>query len=402
MAHYFLFPEQDTAIYSHPTRAILNTGIDEILTLEDEQSNTDLNFYPSRILIQFKQNEINDIIQNKVNTNTFSASLNLFQTEHRDLSVNQHIQVRPIAESWTNGTGRYDNTPRVSDGCSWIYRNGSPDAISNDPLGDKWQTHSFDFGVTASYIDASPGGTSFYFDTSPIINTGFNVSRSYGYNDDLDLSLDLTTPVLKHISNSLFNSAYPEGIENNGFLIKRSSSQEFTAIDDGELNYFSMDTHTIFPPHLDISWDDSVYEPLGPEGLAINTTSTNTRIKSTGECYVTLRNNKEKFRTSEEYKFRLNVRELYPTRKFTTTSNFLDVNYFTSKSFYSLVDYATEEIIIPFDEESKLSADAEGMHFKIYMNGLQEERYYKLLFKHENNDGIQVYDDNYYFKVVKT
>ena len=36
------------------------------------------------------------------------------------------------------------------------------------------------------------------------------------------------------------------------------------------------------------------------------------------------------------------------------------------------------------------------------MQGLQEERYYKFLFKHENNDGIQVYDDNYYFKVVKT
>ena len=115
-----------------------------------------------------------------------------------------------------------------------------------------------------------------------------------------------------------------------------------------------------------------------------------------------IRNNKEKFRTSEEYKFRLNVRELYPTRRFVTSSNFLDVKYFTSKSFYSLVDYATEEVLIPFGEESKLSADSEGMHFKIYMNGLQEERYYKLLFKHENNDGIQVYDDDYYFKVVKT
>jgi hypothetical protein len=154
-----------------------------------------------------------------------------------------------------------------------------------------------------------------------------------------------------------------------------------------------MDTHTIFPPFLDISWDDSIYD---------TGSATNDKVKSTGECYVTLRNNKEKFRTSEEYKFRLNVRDLYPTRKFTTTSNFLDVKYFTSRSFYSLVDYATEEVLIPFGEESKLSADAEGMHFKIYMNGLQEERYYKLLFKHENNDGIQVYDDNYYFKVVKT
>ena len=66
------------------------------------------------------------------------------------------------------------------------------------------------------------------------------------------------------------------------------------------------------------------------------------------------------------------------------------------------MDYATEETLIPFGEESKLSADTEGMHFKLYMQGLQEERYYKLLFKHENNDGIQVYDDDYYFKVVKT
>ena len=390
MAHYFIFPEKDTTIFSHPTRAILNTGIDEILTLQDEESNTDLNFYPSRILIQFKQNELDNLTQDIVN-GPFSASLKLFQTEHRELSINQNIEVRPISESWTNGTGRFSNQPIISDGCSWLYRNGSPDAISNDVLGDKWATGSFAAGVTASFIEASPGGTNFYFDNG--FNTGFNVDRTYGYNDDLDLSLDITAPVLKHTSHSLFDSSYPTGIKNNGFLIKRADSQEHTAIDDGELNYFSMDTHTIFPPFLDISWDDSIYD---------TNFATDNNIKKTGECYVTLRNNKEKFRTSEEYKFRLNIRELYPTRRFVTSSNFLDVNYFTSRSFYSLVDYATEEVLIPFGEESKLSADAEGMHFKIYMNGLQEERYYKLLFKHENNDGIQVYDDNYYFKVVKS
>ena len=54
MAHYFIFPEKDTTIYSHPTHQSTNTGIDEILTLRDEQSFTDNNYYPSRILIQFK------------------------------------------------------------------------------------------------------------------------------------------------------------------------------------------------------------------------------------------------------------------------------------------------------------------------------------------------------------
>ena len=33
---------------------------------------------------------------------------------------------------------------------------------------------------------------------------------------------------------------------------------------------------------------------------------------------------------------------------------------------------------------------------------LSAKKNYKLLFKHENDDGIRVYDDNYYFKVVKS
>jgi hypothetical protein len=378
MAHYFLFPEKDATIYAHPTRNTTNTGIDEILSIKDEESFTDLNFHPSRILIQFKQSEIDNVINNII-TGSISASLKLFQTEHVELSVDQHFEIFPLAESWVNGTGRLDNVPAITNGCSWQYRDGSPNAIST----------GFISGVTASYSSSNEGGGAWY------TGSGFQTNRSYGFNDDLDIELDITSPIIKHYSSSTFSSGYPEGIINNGFILKRSESQEFTAIDDGELNFFSMDTHTIFPPFLDISWDDSEYD-REKHGISDN------QIKTSGECYVTLRNNKEKFRTSEEYKFRLNIRELYPTRRFVTSSNFLDVNYFTSRSFYSLVDYATEEVLIPFGEESKLSADAEGMHFKIYMNGLQEERYYKLLFKHENNDGVQIYDDNYYFKVVKS
>ena len=35
------------------------------------------------------------------------------------------------------------------------------------------------------------------------------------------------------------------------------------------------------------------------------------------------------------------------------------------------------------------------------MGGLQPERYYRVLFKNKNNDGTVVYDDKYYFKVVR-
>ena len=391
MAHYFIFPEKDTTIYAHPTRTILNTGIDEILTLRDEESFSDLNYYPSRMLIQFKQSEINDVLISKVSTEPtnglFSASLNLFQTEHKELSINQNLEVFPISGSWNNGTGRFNNIPTISDGVSWLYIDGSPDAISNDDLGTKWATASLNTGVTSSFIAASPGGGTWY------TGSGFEVTRSYGYGDDLDLSFDITAPIVKFYVYHALNNFGGGGIPNDGFILKRANSQEFTAVDDGELNFFSMDTHTIFPPYLDISWDDSLYD---------TSSATDNTILKTGEIYTTFKNNKGSYKTIEEPKFRLNVRELYPTRKFVTSSNFLDVKHFTSKSYYSLVDYATEETLIPFSEESKLSADSEGMYFKMYMNGLQEERYYKFLFKHENDDGIQVYDNDYYFKVVKT
>ena len=35
------------------------------------------------------------------------------------------------------------------------------------------------------------------------------------------------------------------------------------------------------------------------------------------------------------------------------------------------------------------------------MKGLQPERYYRLLFKHINTEGTTIYDNKYYFKVVR-
>ena len=54
-----------------------------------------------------------------------------------------------------------------------------------------------------------------------------------------------------------------------------------------------------------------------------------------------------------------------------------------------------------FDEYTKLSADINGMYFKLYMKGLQPERYYRLLFKHTHNEGTTIYDNDYFFKVVR-
>ena len=62
MAYYFLFPEKDATIYSHPDRKGMNTGHDEILEIVKEKGSSDSLYYPSRVLIKFKDEEIQNRI----------------------------------------------------------------------------------------------------------------------------------------------------------------------------------------------------------------------------------------------------------------------------------------------------------------------------------------------------
>ena len=77
MAYYFLFPEKDSTIYSHPFRQDLNTGIEEALELASELDNTGSLYYPSRFLVQFNDDEIKSVLNDKV-SGVFSSSINIF------------------------------------------------------------------------------------------------------------------------------------------------------------------------------------------------------------------------------------------------------------------------------------------------------------------------------------
>ena len=202
--------------------------------------------------------------------------------------------------------------------------------------------------------------------------------------------MDVTDIVTKWSASLFVGQTYPTGITNNGFIIKHPDSVEVnTSSSFGEMQYFSVDTHTIFPPKLTFKWDDSIHNK---QLLA----------KQEGELNVSLYRNKEEFNQNDEALLRIHVRDKYPTRTFSKTSNYLDVGYFTTSSHYSIRDANSEEEVIPFDDNfTKMSADTEGMYFKIYMKGLQPERYYRILFKNKNNEGTTIYDNDYFFKVVR-
>ena len=116
---------------------------------------------------------------------------------------------------------------------------------------------------------------------------------------------------------------------------------------------------------------------------------------------MSLAENPGMFNINSINRFRLNVSPMYPPRTFQTSSFYLGKNFLPTASFYALKDLDTDEYVIDFDTTyTKISADADSNYFDIYMNGLEPERYYKLLIKTSIDGSTRIYDDNYYFKII--
>ena len=413
MAYYSIFPEKDTTIYSHPDRKNMNTGKDEILELVEEKLSTSTNsFFSSRILIRFKNEEIKDVIQTKltgvakeVNTSNVKVCLELFSTEHKNLAKDHIVEVYALSESmaWEEGTQRYDANPpstttgsfQAANGATWIYRNES--------TGSAWPTGS---GVGGGQYPAWVDGTETEYSSGTEFPAGggvwytglgggamatadFKATNDFFAEDNLDLNLNVTTLIQKFSASYYQGAAFPTGVVNNGFIIKKPTLTELDNFGSGYLSYFSSNTHTIYPPKLTFKWDDSSYNPSGS-------------ILNSGDIFLSLYNNKAEFQRKSKQRFRLTVRKRYPNRAFVTTSNYLNTAYLPESSYYSVRDAETDEVIIPFDTEyTKLSADSTGMYFDLFMEGFQPERYYKLMFRSDNNEGTQIFDEDYFFKIIR-
>jgi hypothetical protein len=358
MAIYKIFPDKDASIYS--SYPIKNTGLDEILDLSiyDSISNTG---EVSRILISFTNSEIQDILTNKIASSNYKAYLKLFLANANEIPLNYTIYCHPISGSWNMGTGRAANIPSTTNGVSWKYR---------DNISGSIFTASF-AGTTSGYNENNIGGGVWY------TSSNFTATQSFTYTTDKDIELDVT--------NTISSNFYQ-----NGFIIKHSSSLEFTTNSFFETKYFSVDTHTIYPPCLEFRWNDFIY----------NTGSLST-ITSTNPI-ITLANNKGEFQIDSVNRFRVNVRDQYPARSFQTSSIYLNNKILPTSSYYAIKDIKTDEFIIDFDTTfTKLSCDSSGNYFDLYINGLQPERYYQVLVKTIISGSTIVVEDNNYFKVIQ-
>lgn len=382
MAIYKLFPSQDASIYSfYPT---MNTGIDPIL----EVGNINININPLpqvfRSLIKFDQDEINDLIENTISGSNYKTNLKLFIAEAQGIIFDTNIEVFPLSGSWENGNGTYLDSPYTTNGVSWKFQNyldgesWPVDILNLDPYVNLYYSSSFLEG----------GGTWFTGSNDPF-NINLHVTQSFKLRGDKDLNVDVTDIVNVWVSSSLGITPYTP-ILNQGFIIKFEDTIEFNknpAIQP-VLQFYSVDTNTIYPPILEFKWDDSYYSSSLP-------------IIPDESVYVSLDYNQGKFYNDSINKFRLNVRPKYPPKTYQTSSVYTNNYKLPETSYYAIKDLDTNEYVIDFDENfTKISCDNEGNYFTLYMNGLQPERNYKILIKTIINNNILILDNHYTFKII--
>lgn len=367
MAIFRIFPEKDATIYSEiPTS---NTGKDEILEVGgyNDPSGTGRT---ARTLTQFSTNDIKNTIDSKIGNNSFKSYLKLYLAEAGELPVDFKVYSYPVYESWENGIGKYGDIPVDTSGVSWAYRS------SNST--NSWTISNFPVNVTGSFIDSQLGGGSWLTGSN---GSNLEASQSFSINSDKDLQIDVTPTVL------LF---YSESISNNGFLIKLEDQYEFQTTSSIRLKYFGGDTNTIYPPYLEFRWDDSTYDT---GSLSVLSTSTSNII---------VKNNKGKYIDEGKQRFRLAAKPTYPTRTFTTSSIYLTSYALPVNSYWALKDEHSEEMIVNFDTEyTKISCDSNGPYFDVYMDGLEPERYYRILIKTELDGSTTVVDDKNIFKIIR-
>ena len=236
MAVYKLFSEKDTTILSqYPAQ---NTGRDEILDISNYNG---ININSSaagdlpavaRSLVQFKQSTIDDIVDNTIGSSNYKANLKLFLANAENAPLDYEIYAYPVSGAWDMGTGRTSDSPKTEDGCCWGFRGASG--------SNAWTASAFTNFVTASYGTAVGGGN--WYTGSTTVNP--EASQSFTYTSDKDISLDVTNAV------KLWTAA---SFSNDGFIVKLGDEHEF--VDEYvETQYFSMDTHTIYPPKLNLQF----------------------------------------------------------------------------------------------------------------------------------------------------
>lgn len=387
------YAEKDATLYEHEPNG--NTGLDEILEI-GKRYDVGGNIKKSRSLLQFDMSELAPVIAKyNIDLSQCKAVLQLYTTHAKNLPGQYTIEAKVAGQDWQNGTG-FEASPTL-DGCSWNlpavswsmdtasganWISGSQNVIINNSTLKVAGT-----GYGGSWIEEVVGTSGVFdlanFNQNFFAQGGLN-TQDNGSLQPTDIAIDVTQAVQMWI-----NGSGGHVIPNNGFLIKMADVDEQNTATAGYIRYFSRETHTIYVPKLILYWNNSSF----------NTGSLSQVSTESFNIYTDM---KPSYKDTEIAKIRIYSRDKYPRKSPTNLAPYETVKYLPGSTYYSLVDAATDETIIPYDDiYTRVSCDATSNFIHVDMNGFMPERNYRLQLKIVDGFIEQYIDDQIYFKVTR-
>jgi len=381
--HHFIFPSKDTWISSGSSTITgesfkdQNFGRDQILEVKKEFYNNSFN-YPTRALVQFSGTEFTELSKSivdgtipKPQTGSLAGSkfyLRLYEAEGNAEFIDQTfaLKIQPISQSWQEGTGKFGDNPKNTNGCSWENKRNSINSTAQT-----WDT---------------PG-----VDVLSVSQSTFTINDG----DSPDVNVEVTNMV-----NMWLEEQSTKG--NQGMLIRFDGASEINETVFAHMKFFSRNTHTIFSPRLEVRWDDSSFDS------SVTSSMNELTMSGLADNFLYMKGLREEYKVGERVKFRVGARKRYIQKTFTNSVQTVTGSFITQGSgSYAIKDVATDEFIVPFEDNqdvsyTKLSLDGDSNYFIQYLDGFYPDRAYKILLKLKYDDGQeQVFDDDFEFIVKR-
>ena len=221
--HHFIFPSQDTWISSGSSSITgesfkdQNFGRDQILEVKKFFYNNSFD-HQTRALVNFAGTAFTEMSQSIVKGDIHNPRffLRLYEAEgNSEMTEDYTLAFQPISQSWTEGTGKFGDNPKNTNGCSWENR--------SNPIGGtaiQWQS--------GSSGTPKPEVSPYLNSTGLLVNSASAQSFS---NQSPDVEVDVTDMMNMWMTGS--------GAEQNyGMLIRFSGSQETDSTTFGHLKFF--------------------------------------------------------------------------------------------------------------------------------------------------------------------
>jgi len=319
----------DTTLYKrYPT---LNSGLDEIIEVGKVAKPEDLEIaYSSsaaRALINFTLPVSGTIPQ------TASFYLNLKIANAQKLPYTQQLDIYEISGSWVEGGGYFvQQIKNPQDGATWSGSNAATSA--------SWVTYGGDYYASPS---------------QSVVLSDYPLQ---------DLRIDVS---------SIMQSVLTNNRNFKGFVIKFPSGSEADMNNEGNIKFFSRQTHTIHEPILEVVWNTNTFS-----------TGSLKPIPSTYDIEVVAKNVKETYVRGSKERVRLVVRDKYPRKNFDATLRYKNVYYLPTSSYFSIVDRQAGTTVSPIDAYAKLDCDSTGSYFILDTSNLYKNRNYAVNLEIDN------------------